>query len=514
MSRNAQLLTIITSLIAIYFWTIIRFFRSIPTFDLVGQQGLVHQWFNGQHSYSIIGPTNYIWKMFLFYVPLEHLPGSPKINLLLLSLITNTITFIIIYFVLKKLYQFFFKKINIGFYLSIIWFALVSGSVYWIQFTNSRNIELGLGLLAAYLMIKSINVIRLNELIYTTLIFIFICFSDPLQIYMTIIPSIIYLIYKKGYRLAVGFVLLLGSSYILSRGLMKIISSSLGATLIPVTTHTNGYSTMQTIIHGTVPGIKQAARLFVGGHEQGWLIEGLNLLMCLSILIIFIYYIFRNKINKDFMVFVSIFFVIDMVFYIASGQSLQFQTSRYLIVTVPIFILVIVKTLSVKSKLKPLMIPSFIALLLINYLGLVVALSNPSTTSSKSYQHLSSVIEYVKSQKNNVAYTSIDSALPSNYFSGFKVKLLPLGCINNNQLTKSYLFYDKLGFELTMSTGQEVPIILDGGSINNYPCSATEANIIKQLGDPIRKDRLSDGSVVLIYPYQKINTTLIVLSQQ
>ncbi|MEI7675029.1 MAG: hypothetical protein WCI60_04825, partial [bacterium] len=186
-------LVLILGSLFISLWTLARFFLKTPTFDLVGQQNLAYQWSKGFHAYSVIGPTNYIWKMFLLYMPLNAVPGSPKVKLIILTVLINIIVFVSIYIILKKLLRLFMPTIGLGYYLAIFWFALISGSVYWIQFTNSRNLELVGGLLLVYLIIRNIK--KENKPRYAILILLssLLFFADPLQLYMSAVPGLAYL---------------------------------------------------------------------------------------------------------------------------------------------------------------------------------------------------------------------------------------------------------------------------------------------------------------------------------
>ena len=144
--NNTRPLTLITGSFFICCWTIVRFFIKSSNFDLVGQQVLARQWMQGFHSGAIVGPTNHILKIIFIYIPMNLLPGSARIKLIIMTLLINVITYILLILILEKLWLEFYPKISKSFYIVALWMALIAGSMYWISFSNSRNIEIVGGL--------------------------------------------------------------------------------------------------------------------------------------------------------------------------------------------------------------------------------------------------------------------------------------------------------------------------------------------------------------------------------
>src|SRR5207237_524728 len=85
--RSSHWLTIVFGCLIISAWTLIRFFNRGPNFDQVGQQALAHQWLHGLHSGSVIGPTNYVLKMFFVYTPLDFVPLPAQFKLVFMTLL-------------------------------------------------------------------------------------------------------------------------------------------------------------------------------------------------------------------------------------------------------------------------------------------------------------------------------------------------------------------------------------------------------------------------------------------
>ena len=187
---NYKALIYLFGFIVIAFWTLYRFFIKLSTFDLVGQQLLTRQWLDGFHSNALIGTTNYILKMIFIYAPFNYLPGSPLLKIELMTLIINIATFVISIYFIKKIYVLFFGEFRKSSYLSILYFAGLAGSMYWIEFANSRNLEFAFGLGLIYLILSSVEYFSYKKLVSFLILSTLLFFSDPLQIYMSMVPSL------------------------------------------------------------------------------------------------------------------------------------------------------------------------------------------------------------------------------------------------------------------------------------------------------------------------------------
>jgi hypothetical protein len=515
--KHAELASLIAGSLIIGIWTFVLFFAKPSTFDLVGQQLLSHQWIAGFHNGATIGPTNYILKMVLFYIPADYLPGSPRLKLILLTLLINLLTYILLVLILKKLWKLFFPKLEKKFYLATLWMASIAGSMYWIQFSNSRNLEIVGGLYLIYLGCSLKNTSRYTKYLLIFLLSSVLFFADPLQLYMSAIPLIIYSFIhqlparkpKIDYLATIKLSVSVALGYLFSKVFIKIAEKVSGVHFISVTSHTNGYSMIETWKHGLVPMIKQLGRLYVGGYQLGRTFEAINLLFVVAVVIISVFYVYKRLIPKKFVFLLLTFWLVDIAFYITSGQSLQSGTSRYLIMTVPLFVLLISLILSTKHKLKNLIMVSTLLVVLANCIGLVNAMSNNWNPKFTKDAHIYSVINYVSGTKNTYTYASMDSALPADYFSNNKVTVLPLSCNPGGVLSPSYLFFDASFYKHLVSSKQiNVALILDGSQITNTPSICSLQNIVSQLGLYKQVQHLDDGSTVLIYSSSQITKAL------
>ena len=511
---HSRSLTLIGGSFGISAWAMLRFFVKPSTFDLVGQQLLASQWIRGFHSGATLGPTNYILKMLFVYIPFGWLHISPRLGLVLMTLIIDIATYILLVLVLEKIVLQFFKNISVVFYLSCLWLALMAGSMYWIQFVNSRNIEIVGGLLVVLMGFGYIKLSSIYRLIAITMLSCLVLFADPLQLYMTLIPFLLYefiIILTSKYNKQnltkwLGLVVALMLGFMGSKLLAYIAQKIWNVNFIALTTHRNGFNILATVTRSLVPAVKQMARLYVGGYEYGRYVEALNLIFVSIIVIIGLYYMFKKLLPIKLTIFVLTFWLCDLAFYILSGQALQNQTSRYLIMTIPIFVILLTGVLSINNKLRIKLVISTIIIILINSLTLVSALAsnwNPSFTKDSP---ISSVIGYITTNKYPFAYASMDDALPTDYYSNSQVKILPLSC-NNGTLSPSYLFFDKGYYKATADLKTvTVPLILDSNQIVNTPSVCSLASIKSEIGQWQSVKYLADGSMVLIFNHDQIKS--------
>jgi hypothetical protein len=508
---HSRSLTFIGGSFAISAWAMLRFFVKPSTFDLVGQQLLASQWIKGFHSGATLGPTNYILKILFVYIPFGWLHISPRLGLVLMTLIIDIATYILLVLVLEKIVLQFFKNLNVVFYLSCLWLALMAGSMYWIQFANSRNIEIAGGLLVVSMGFGYIKSSSIYRLIAITTLSSLVLFADPLQLYMTLVPFLLYEFIvtltpkfnQKSLTKWLGLVVALMLGFGGSKLLTLIAQKIWNVNFIALTFHRNGLNILATITRGLEPAVKQMARLYVGGYEYGRYVEALNLMFVSIIVIIGLYYMFKKLLPIKLTIFVLTFWFCDLAFYILSGQALQNQTSRYLIMTIPIFVILLTGILSINNKLRIKLVISTIIIILINSLTLVSALTSNWNPSFTKDSHISSVISFMTTNKYPYAYASMDDALPADYYSNSQVKILPLSC-NNGTLAPSYLFFDKGYYKATSDLKTAtVPLILDGNQIANTPSVCSLASIKSEIGQWQSVKYLSDGSMVLIFNHDQ-----------
>lgn len=511
---HSKYIALILGSLIISAWAMLRFFIKPSTLDLVGQQLLARQWIHGFHSGATLGPTNYILKMIFIYIPFTWLHLSPRLSLVLMTLIVDVATYVLLVLVLKSIVIHLNKKIGSGFYLCCLWLALMAGSMYWIQFSNSRNIEIVGGLFVIVLGFRYLKSGSLKTLLAIGLVSSLVLFADPLQLYMTLIPFLIFeainlfVLKSKNKDLSKWLYLFFGilAGFAGSKLLSLAAKKLLNVKLIALTTHTNNLGLLGATYHGIEPAFKQIARLYVGGYEYGRVIEALNLLFVLAVVLIGFYYLIKKLLPLNLGIFILCFWGLDLAFYIVSGQALQLQTSRYLIMTLPIFFILLTSVLAVKNRYRLPLVMLTCLLVVINTVSLFSGLARNWDTSFSKDDHIYSITSFMKSSKYPFAYASIDASLPSDYYSNGQAKLLPLNCING-VLVPSLLFFDKAYYDQTSELKSKlVPLILDGNQIVNTPFVCNTSSIKAELGQWQSESQLPDGSLVLIYSSSQLGS--------
>jgi hypothetical protein len=484
-------------------WTLIRFFDQSANFDQVGQLSLAHQWLHGEHIGSVIGPTNYILKIIFLYIPFDFIPLSAQLKLIILTLLVNIATFLLIFIGLKKIWQEFYKNqyCVTNLYFPLIYLALISGSVFWISFTNSRNLEVAAGVFLIYLYLRAqSNPTKLNfglSILLGSVLF----FADPLQIYMTALPIVIFMVWRyiqkrnnRNLKVLVGLFLSIDASVLISKFLVRLVEH-----LASVSFVANSQSPSFNL-SSLKSAAEQAARLYAGGYEGGRFREAINLLVLGSTIMLAGYVAWRYKKSRPILALCVAISVVDMVIYIVSGQAQQSDTNRYLIMTVPAFLLALGTVLYHLhgARLRSLIIGIVVAL---GTLTLGSAFTRAWSPSMTVNGHDRAAIEYLSDHHYDYGYASINTALASNYLSNWKVNLLPLGCDPDLILKKTTLFFDKSAFQVSSQPGPDnlIPLILDKDNITIAPTTCTIEDIKKQLGPWQTVDHLSDQSLVLLY---------------
>lgn len=500
-----------SSLVAIA--TLTRFFTDRTVFDLVGQQVLTNQWLHGYMSGSNLGITNYLPKMLLFYTPMHYLPGSPRLKLIVLTLAINIVTFVLIGLLLEKLLQHFKLKVGLMFYASLLWLGAIANSVFWLQFSNSRNLEVAGGLLLLYLGLKYLEQTSTKRLILITGFAGIIFFADNLQLYMTAVPLLMYGLIttdrKKSFKPLAALAGAIIGGYVISKLLLLVVGNLFAISFL--TANGGGLrasiSSISTIGSGLVGVMKGYVHLFAGASFAGKAREGVNLLLFAVVSASFGWAIFKRQFNKRLALLVGLVIVIDSMVYFASGQALQGDTERYLIMTVPIILLAAssLKTSSYNRKYVKCFAGLVSFVFLVNLAGLGAHLGSSWNTNFPADKHLNSAANYQQAHPDTQLYGSMIVGLSLAFYDDSSTQApLPLACANG-RLVKNRTFYDQAVFSYQEKQKyQQAALILDGSSIVNTPYNCPEAAIIKQLGSPIRIDETSDSSLVLVYPTETL----------
>ncbi|HSX06230.1 MAG TPA: hypothetical protein VLG92_00740 [Candidatus Saccharimonadia bacterium] len=483
-------------------WTILRFFTQRTIFDLVGQQVLAQQLLHGGIAGAGVGITNYIPKLLFLYVPLHLLPGSPRLKLLLLTIVVNVATLVLLGLVLEKILHIFAIKAGALLWVGLLWVGAIAGSVFWIQFTNSRNLEVVGGVFLLYQGIcylerpswRRLTVISL----FTTILF----FADTLQVYMTATPLVLYGLtlatQKRAFR-SIG--LLMGglvASYIGSKLVfagciwlfsIHFIQSGEGAAL-----------SVHSLAHGMVGSLKAFVHLYSGGADAGKLRELCNFVFLATIISLSAYAIWNRLLPRRLLMLVGYIVVINELVYIASGQAGIPSTERYLIMTAPALVLLLGGLQASWKTFRPIGLTIIAIFISINGFFLTKSLATSSNGRFSQDAHLVSITRYIQHNPRTVVYASMDTAIPISYLYGSNTVVpLPLSC-SKSYVVKDSTFYSKPAYRTQEGSAHTATaIILDGSAITNVPSTCSQEAITEQLGKPDTVTVSDDGSTILLY---------------
>lgn len=497
---HVRLISYVTASLLITLWTLLRFYTARTIFDLVGQQVLAGQWLHGQIAGSAVGVTNYIPKIFLLYMPLHALPGSPRTKLILLTIAVNVVTLVLLGMVLERLLKVLGIKTSGAVGAMTIWLGAVAGSVFWVQFTNSRNLEVVGGVFLLYLGLRYLGTPSRKRLLAIGALSVVLFFADTLQLYMTAFPLLLYSICVRRGAAELRRVGLLAAAIIAGFAGSKLVfilfSHIFSVEFLQA--GTSMHLSAHFIGQGIVGTLKALVHLYAGGADVGKLREVCNILFLLGVGGMFIYAVRKRLISRTAILLAGIIWATNAAVYILSGQAQQTGTERYLIMTVPAFMLVAGTFAALKIKLWRLSWAAITLLFLVNFLWIGHGLVRANHHFIQD-AHLASVHRYLEQHTDTLAYGSMDTAIPIAYLYNAQTPL-PVTCAPGGKLNKTDTFYSRSAYKAREGVPhRSIAIVLDQTIISNAPRVCSEANIVAQLGTPRQIDSTDDGSHVLVY---------------
>ncbi|RWZ78388.1 MAG: hypothetical protein EOT05_01340 [Candidatus Microsaccharimonas sossegonensis] len=509
--KHYLLITLIPGILLIACWTVVRFWSSKTIFDLIGQQVLAQTLLKDGSMDGTVGATNYILKLFFVYIPFESLHIDPRLGLILMTLLINIASFLLIVFAIRSIA----RTLNVFhkgmFVVAMIWFASLAGSILWIEFANSRNIEIAAGLWLVAIGLKLRGTIRLSLVIGFLAVTVTAFFMDPLQIYMTALPLLIFCTITASIRVyrhtecnilkRTGWIaLLLIVGYVLAKALLAGVEAVTGIRVIDGQSSYLGITNLTQLIDGLKGLGKANIRLFSGYVDDGGRLRQIVALAgALWVTTVWIISAIKKKIPVEFALFVTIFITFIEAIYLLSGQSLTGDTSRYLVMVIPVFILLIA-SLSSRDNMKRLAAFALAVVVIYNTITLGGLLLVASRSAYSQDEPLSQIAALVINNKDVTFYGSMDTALPTMYYYP-DTAVLPLSC-SDMKLARARMFYPNSSFDKyqAISTKFKAVILDNGKVITNYPSICGEKSVKKQLGTPIRQSMTSNDFTVLYYP--------------
>jgi hypothetical protein len=490
-------------------WTLLRFLTQRSIFDLVSQQVIVRQWLHGALSPAHMGQTAYLPKMAL-YALMESLPGSPRLKLILITVIINLATFVLLGLVLEKLLGLFRVRASGAFYGSLVLLSMIAGSVFWIEFANSRNLEVVGGMFWLYLGLRFLQKPSWRQGLRMAAFGSLLFFDDPLQLYMIALPLVVYICILAAMRQerVTSIVKIIVISGVAWSGAQVLFT--LSSHWLQVSFHdTGGVNTpalsLDWLLQSGKGSLQSLVSLLAGAADAGRVREAANLLLLVSGAVAWGYAAARHLVARRLILLLACVATTDLLVYVASGQAVQGgTTARYLIMIAPV---VIVAGGAVRwpHRMRGYMSALIILVIGLNALALGAVLLRSAHAGFRADRHLASVQRYVRSHPGAHVYASIDTAMPVLYFYALPAnRSLPVGCLAD-KLVRTHFSMDAAFIQNTRQPNAAVAIILDGDAITNQPNVCTQNDIANQFGQPLTTWHTDDGSSVLLYRQASIH---------
>ena len=496
-------------------WTVLRQITNGVNFDIVGQIGLTSQWASGFFGGSKVGATNYLLKMPLYFL-VNHISFLTQMHkLLLLSLILNLATFILLFVILEKI----LKLYNLGnhalLYAAMLWLATISGSVFWLEYANSRNIETVGGLLLILLALKFISKQNALTLVLFIIAGSITFFADPLQLYVvgvgiSVFASVYFLLFRSKQNFLIAGAILSATtlSYAFSQALTWLTKIYLHVTFLAAPHSTVADFNLSYCVRtlrrlGTNTLKIFGADFFKQPPSFNTIREVLNAAVMLAIFALAVKLIVQKRLHKA-QAMIMVIIIVNFLVYAVSGEVLQWETSRYLVM-VPLLTILFV---ALSSDFGGKYIKFIYVWLLITSVSTLLLIGALATNWPKRYSkdaHIDSSISFLQANHFKYALSGRGEGITISYFSKGKNLVLPMACTADHRLRPTNLFYDDAVFKSLYTYTQDVPIILPAGNIRFGLNNCKSKDVLKQFGPAKRQLEVPGVGTALIYSSQSLN---------
>jgi len=507
--RHQTILTASIGSIVVAIWTVLRHITNGINFDVIGQVGVTEQWIHGLHDGAVFGSTNYLLKMPLYALVNSVGWLSPVQRLLVLALICSVGAYLLIYLVLRKIARLYGVKNLALLNLGMLWLATIAGRVFWVDYANSRNLEVAGGLAVLYLMLwileRGATWRRLLGLITTSGV---VFFADPLQLYIIGggmgIVAIATAVRNREHRTRA---LWLGVSIVVGAGLSRVFTW-VSTSLLPVsylappkTTFTLRLDTLTTLVHNV---LTSTLRIFdINVFTKAFSVNSFRQLGGILLLGLAVYLLVRyRKSAPERPSRILLWLIVwNYVVYTASGNAQIAMTERYLVL-VPLFVITLLgiygdlPKATVLRKLTPLWLATVAMSSLLLFGGLILQWPNRYSLDRPMF----ALADFAKAHQHDFIVTSQVLAIPANYYAGYETTIVPTVCTSNDRIETKNLFYDRAAYNGKLGqTNGSVGVIIPADGITSGAFRCSTETILKQLGAPKSSETIPN--VGTIYEY-------------
>lgn len=500
-------------------WTVLRHITNGMNFDVIGQIGVAEQWARGLHDGAVFGSTNYLLKMPLY--ALVNLLGwlPPTTRLLILALVCSVGAFLLIYLLLRKIVRMYGVQDLTLLNLGVLWLAIIAGRVFWVDYANSRNLEVAGGLTVLYLALliqqRSADWRRWVGLVIAgSLVF----FADPLQMYVIGggigLASLWVATRNNTHR---RLALLTGSALFLAAVLSRVLAW-VSTILLPVSYLTPPRTSVIFSIE-TLSAIGQniatsTLRIFdINVFTKAFGVNSLRQLGSLLLLGLTVYVLARYRTSSPKRITAIFYWLIiwNYLVYIVSGNAGTAITERYLIM-VPLFVVALLALHgdALHQRVRRSLVTLWIATVTMSGLLLFGGIVVEWPDRYKLDQPMFRLAAFAKTDRYDLIVSSQELAIPTNYYAGYDTTIVPTACQGNGQIATKNLFYDQAAYhEKIGRTSGVTAVVFPSGGIISGTLQCSEEDIRTQLGTPIIRQEVS--GVGILYEYRSNSASLLSL---
>lgn len=514
---KARLLSLYGGVFIVTLWTFLRHITNGVNFDIVGQIGLADQWSRGLHGGVVLGQTNYLFKIPLYALVNTFHFISPLNRLLLLAITFNIVTYILLFLLAEKMCKLCKIKDRQILYISMLWLATIAGSVFWLDYANSRNLETVGGIAIIYLTAKYL--VQPNTKLAATLVAIssLVFFADSLQFFVCGLGACLYVFYRwliaRNHRNFVQMAVITASiiaGYIGSKLLFLASTNLLPVSYlaIPNVHPALTFTTMGQSLRGISASFFTIFDADVlhqpSGPNSVRKLLNLVVLVCLSAYVIGKCRV-KNKQKNHIGILISVV-ASNVLVYVASGQALQPNTARYFIM-LPIVAVTFVPLYGPKmsKQLQAHLQQAWLGIIAVSVLLLIGALVTSWPQRHSKDQHIYQTLSYLQKNKFEYALGSHELGVTTTYFASGDAVVLPISCAADHSVHVINLFYDKAAFRLLRDYRNEVPIILSDSGNKTTANHCDKTGITTAFGKPKREQIIPGVGYAQIYDASQIS---------
>jgi len=508
--RHISLFTLLFGSTAVTIWTVLRTISNGVNFDVVGQVGVAQQWSDGLRGGVQLGSTNYVLKMPIYWLVNHISVLTPHARLFALALGFNLITFWLLFMLMHRLRKLFLVEDKLWLSLALIWLTTIAGNVFWMDYANSRNLEVVGGLYVLYLAMKLSRQWRRRTLVLLFVVAAIVFFADPLQWYVCGASIILYALgrlirahEKPDVRYSVSLIGVILAAVVGAKGLQMLLKHLLRVSFLPAPTTPNVLSNLGAVMHAVATSTLE---IFDADFVHGTL--GVNTgrqildgVVAVGVLTLLIGLLMRMRLTRSYGIWLLVTGIgVNYLVYMAGGEALIPDTHRYLIM-VPLLLIMMIaasgdRLQTARSRRRLGLGWAVLSVIAVVMLAGAVVINWPTRFSKDA--HIRAMISFMDSQHFDYALAPRETGITTTYFSRDRLHVLPMGCATDH-LMPTNLFYDSAAFEGVEHYPGEVPILLQSNAISFGNTVCTRTAIIEEFGIPQREVPIPGYGTALVY---------------